>query len=525
MRHEVRILLLLFMAGCAAPRETPDWSDCPRLAATSADRWPLPAERPLELTFTRPVRTDQDAGVFLVPQEDGGPCNPACPVPCAAGRCFLSAVDATFLADATGGELSASRRRKTEELVVEAAAAGWRVRPRWGALRPSWRYDLVLTPKVRDDRGLPLLDPEGRAAAFAVPFETARADDLEAVITQLAPTPGARVPQNLAFIALRLSGTGGEAAGTFVLMTEDRRVLELAATTLPAACVGAPPGASCLALWIPETLAPDTVHELRIVRRVRLSDGRYLLPWSRLASFRTGELDWLYPPRWEPEAPEEVTGCVHLGGTLVGEGLVWLEADGAPVCGATLVRFGRAELGVRGATDMVARVRVLGLDGTVLAEEPVAVPAVSGEAHPVAIVRVHPNPVGPEPAQEFLELENVSGAPVELEGWELTDDPEKAGDLLPAFTLEPGARVRVAGKGHDPFFAGEPPAEGDVLVLASSLANAGLGNGGEPLYLFDAFGYLVSRYGGWIDTGKAPGLSVRRAAPTACDVPANWELR
>jgi len=525
MRHERWIPLLIVLVGCAAPRESPDWSDCPRLTATSVDRWPLPAERPLELTFTRPVRPDGDEGVFLVPQQDGGSCNPACPVPCAAGRCFLSEVDAAFLDDATGGDLSATRRRATEALVVEADGESWRVRPRWGALRPSWRYDLVLSPRVRDDRGLPLLDPEGRAAAFVVPFETARADDLEAVVTLLAPAPGARVPQNLAFLALRLSGSGGEAAGTFVLETADRRVLELTATTLPAACVGAPPGARCLALWIPETLAPDTVHELRVVRRVRLSDGRYLLPWSRPVRFRTGELDWLYPPRWEPEAPIGVTGCVHLGGTLTGEGLVWLEADGAPVCQATRVRFGRTELGFRGTQDAVVRVRVLGLDGTVLVGEPIAVAADDDEAHPVAIVRVHPNPVGPEPAQEFLELENVSASPVELEGWELTDDPEKVGDLLPAFTLLPGARVRVAGKGHDPAFPGEPPADGDVLVLGSSLANAGLGNGGEPLYLFDSFGWLVSRYGGWIDTGEAPGLSVRRAAPTACDVPASWELR
>ena len=128
-------------------------------------------------------------------------------------------------------------------------------------------------------------------------------------------------------------------------------------------------------------------------------------------------------------------------------------------------------------------------------------------------------------SQEFVELVNVTRTPVELEGWELTDSLEKPGDLLPPYRLEPGARVRIAGKNYDPDSEVDPPLEGELVVLESSLANAGLGNGGEPLYLFDAFGQLVSRYGGWVDTGDAPGMSVRRTAPAACDVPTSWKLR
>jgi hypothetical protein len=217
-----------------------------------------------------------------------------------------------------------------------------------------------------------------------------------------------------------------------------------------------------------------------------------------------------------------VTGCVHIAGRVEGEALVWLEANGEPVAPAARARFTRAELAARRQD---VRMRGLGLEGTPFGGPPHELEPGELEAHPVAIVRVHPNPVGPEPAQEFLELQNLSGLPVELEGWELTDSPEKAGDLLPAFRLALGARVRVAGKNYDPAFPGEPPAEGDLIVLDSSLANAGLGNGGEPLYLYDVYGDLVSRYGGWINTSGAPGVSVRRITAGACDVSTSWELR
>jgi len=524
------VLIILFaLAGirCESARNTPDWSDCPRLVSHSVQKYPLPAERPLELTFDHPVFPQEGAGegvgVFLVPQTDAGPCNPACPTECFADRCFLSEVDAAFLEDATGGDLSVSRAQKSLDLKIEIDGAVWKLTPKRGSLTPSWRYDLVLSPGIRDLRGLPLLDADGRASAFSLTFATAPADDLPAAVEWIAPRSAARgVPQNLTFLALKIQGEGASAPGTFILETKDKQVLELTATPFEAGCVGAPPGTECLLLWIPSMLTPDTSYELRTIRRLRLSGGRYLLPWGRLGSFATGELSWLYPPRWEEGAPSEVTGCVHLSGTLEGEALLWLEAGGAAVSPAAFVRYDGAELAARASG---LRVRGLGLEGTPFMGRLQDLEPGDASWFPVVIARVHPNPVGPEPAQEFVELVNVSDGDVELEGWELTDSLEKPGDLLPPFRLAAGGLVRVAGKNYDPGSEVDPPPEGDLIVLDSSLANAGLGNGGEPLYLFDAFGMLVSRYGGWIDTGDDPGLSVRRTTLYACDVATSWILR
>jgi hypothetical protein len=534
MRAIIVILFLWSCVACERRQGLPDWSDCPRLVSFGADRYPLPAEQPVELTFDRPVvaqdQGGEDVGVYLVPQRDTGACNPLCPVACHEGRCFLSEVDEAFLDDATGGNLSITRRKKTLAVRIEGGGATWSVRPLWGSLTPAWRYDLVLSPRVRDEAGLPLVGPDGGIGAFTLPFSTARADDLEAPVTWLAPSVSARnVPQNLAFLAVKIEGAGGGEPGIFILESEDRVVQELTATPFPAGCLGEAPGVECLLLWMPGTLAPDTTYELRSIRRVRLSGGRYLLPWGRLGTFRTGEMAWLYPPRWEESAVQEVTGCLHLSGALEGQALLWLEADGAPVAPSLFVRFSSAELAVRldGGSEPAPglRVRGIGLDGSPLTGSRHDYEIMDPTGLSVVITRLHPNPVGPEPAQEFIELENRSDMPVELEGFELTDSLDKPGDLLPAFALEPGARVRIAGKNHDPGADGEPPLEGDLIVLESSLANAGLANGGEPLYLLDDLGWLVSRYGGWIDTGDAPGLSVVRRSAQACDVATSWVLR
>ena len=96
---------------------------------------------------------------------------------------------------------------------------------------------------------------------------------------------------------------------------------------------------------------------------------------------------------------------------------------------------------------------------------------------------------------------------------------------MPPYILAPGARVRVAGKGYTCDLPNEPPCDVDVVVLGSSLATGGLSNAGEPLYLFDTWGRMVSRYGGWVNSTQVPGVSVWRVSPRACDISANWILQ
>jgi hypothetical protein len=108
---------------------------------------------------------------------------------------------------------------------------------------------------------------------------------------------------------------------------------------------------------------------------------------------------------------------------------------------------------------------------------------------PVHLVESFPNPRGPEPAQEYVELLNVSAVPVSLAGFRLTDDAHRLGDALPAEAVAPPhGRALLVPSSYDetsPHDAA-PPWGATLIRLDASLANAGLSNSGEPLYLLDA---------------------------------------
>lgn len=79
---------------------------------------------------------------------------------------------------------------------------------------------------------------------------------------------------------------------------------------------------------------------------------------------------------------------------------------------------------------------------------------------------------------DWIELENVSDAPLELAGYQLSDREDKAGFVFPAVTLSPGECLLVyASKGAD--CPGE--LHGDFALSA-----------GETVYLRNASGYLLS---------------------------------
>ncbi len=133
------------------------------------------------------------------------------------------------------------------------------------------------------------------------------------------------------------------------------------------------------------------------------------------------------------------------------------------------------------------------------------------------------DPVGQEPSQEFVEIYNPGPGPVDLGMYRLSDedpsgavDPTALGDALPAGTvLRPGALAILVPmsfslSGPDP----SPVEDCEIVRLDSSLGRSGLRNsGGEPVYLIDASGLVVSHYPNTLGT-VTQGESVQRIAPT-----------
>lgn len=133
----------------------------------------------------------------------------------------------------------------------------------------------------------------------------------------------------------------------------------------------------------------------------------------------------------------------------------------------------------------------------------------------VALTEVLANPVGPEPAQEFVELANLGAEPADLSGWSLSD--ESGGAALPAgTTLAPGEVALLVADSYDPDAPGEPPAALDARIvrLGRSLGVQGLRNSGEAVFLLDPAGSVVSTYPNRIGA-FADGVSVVRSPPRA----------
>jgi hypothetical protein len=129
------------------------------------------------------------------------------------------------------------------------------------------------------------------------------------------------------------------------------------------------------------------------------------------------------------------------------------------------------------------------------------------------------NPIGPEPAEEWVELVNDGSVAADLKGFVLVDlggeTPLPAAFLAPhAYALLVGADY-VANDGFDPL-----PAGGTLLLQVPRVGKSGLSNDGEPLTLRDASGAIVSTF----PAAPKPksGLSVSRVAPSAPDVPASF---
>ncbi len=127
---------------------------------------------------------------------------------------------------------------------------------------------------------------------------------------------------------------------------------------------------------------------------------------------------------------------------------------------------------------------------------------------------VYANPIGPEPAQEWVEIVNDGSAPGDLAGLVFEDIGGEA--ELPSRIIEPG---RFALLVNEAFSAdGEydvAPAPGTALVRLASVGKNGLSNAGEPMKLTASDGGVLSRFPP-VPKPKA-GESVARRTPDASD--------
>jgi hypothetical protein len=134
----------------------------------------------------------------------------------------------------------------------------------------------------------------------------------------------------------------------------------------------------------------------------------------------------------------------------------------------------------------------------------------------VVLTEVLADPLGPEPAQEFVEIVNFGEADVDLSGWMIDDNGDANGDTLPPGTaLGPGEVAMLVSPEYDVLGVEDPSPAATVrtITLDSSIGSNGLKNAeAESLELYDASGQVVSRYDGALGPPRE-GISVVRRAP------------
>ncbi|MBU1220305.1 hypothetical protein KKF34_03950 [Myxococcota bacterium] len=458
-------------------------------------------------------------GVFLLEMVDSGICNPLCPGICKNNRCFRSQIDEDFYNDAKDGELSSQRKLMTIPVTIEPMDKNLFIKPQSGTLRPDSIYEILLTSSLRNNHGYPVKDTFGDSVPFSLPFQTEKEDIETAQLVSVWPENGARnIPQNTAWILIESPSlsSGSIKSGDLYLESTSGETMELAPDTKIVSC-----GSKCLMLWLEDILDSDTEYYIKSRYNIFLPDGKLIPSWDRIGAFKTGNLLWSWDPQFTDVQMSGVTGCTHFNSSVNSDVLMWIKNEEGFSSPVSVFNRGEIEIGTRD----IGRIEIyyIGVNGVSgkLGRFDVEV---EDEWNPtLAITELYPNAFGPEPAMEYIAVKNISFNDLNLQGFRITDDLEKTGEILPDFILLGGDTVYIVGENYD--FMSEEAAclEGkDIIITEGSLLSSGMTNSGETVWLIDPDENIISRYGGWIDVSNTPGAVVMRIDPHGCDVRDRW---
>jgi hypothetical protein len=132
----------------------------------------------------------------------------------------------------------------------------------------------------------------------------------------------------------------------------------------------------------------------------------------------------------------------------------------------------------------------------------------------VAINEVLAWPLGPRPAQEWVEIVNDGPGPVDLGGYVLVVDGTAT--PLPPGVLPPGGFALIVNEAFSAEDGLDPsPAPGTLILNVPKLGKSGLREAGEPFTLLDGAGASVSSFPA--APGPKKGWSVDRRSPWSPD--------
>jgi hypothetical protein len=234
--------------------------------------------------------------------------------------------------------------------------------------------------------------------------------------------------------------------------------------------------------------------------------------------FRVVERACIQPARW----PRCGRASVYAMTTPIPGSAIYYTTNGADprvmFSGAISNAAGRLRRPITLGQSTVIRARAL-LNGTNWSAINEATFEVARAGIPLRITEVHYNPAD-SPAYEFIELQNIGGAAVDLSG--MMFDGINYTFLLGS-SLAPGARLVLASDIDPRAFTNRYPG---VAVFGNFGGN--LNNGGERIALLDRFGNIITSVdyrdgGGWPIAADGRGSSLEVIDPAGDpDDAANW---
>lgn len=363
------------------------------------------------------------------------------------------------------------------------------------ALAAETLHTLIVSSAVRDKSGHEL------PAAYVAAFTTGDIANGAPELQLRYPSPGfAELPRNVAQVIVGFSEPVQGVASDSIVIDGVPSHVEAATAWCDA----------CWAVVLEQWLEADATYSLVAKETIHDDDGETVFAGAPVTFGVTDQID---------EAPP-VLGNATVGQSGSCAVARWISDE--PATSAMLEMFLPTfvvvhEVGME-LPPATYEVTMVSQDWAALVGElgPIEVQVVSLPA--LVINEVMANPLGPEPAQEWVELANLSGAAVDLTGWTIADS--SGSDALPSVVLESDEVALIVSNSFQALEGSDPPPHpaARLITLESSIGESGMRNTGEAIYLHDTLEQVVSSYGGYLDTGS--GRSAMRAG--TCDVAASW---
>lgn len=391
--------------------------------------------------------------------------------------------------------------------------------------RESRGTKIVLTPMSPADAGehlLVVIAPwlksaahvalDGDVRTYPIHISTQAGDG--AVLVESWPADGTSdVPLTLPFAALRFDGELSNIQEGITLSTQGGTHVDTIRRETACNEIGFQHGV-CVVLQPTNELVPGATYALAIGDALRDGTGAPFEPaqiqFSAARDRDTVPLHFAPPPC----AIDESSG--PLGCLLVddAQAILRTRASGPARAWLTLGMLRDNVVSTRGdmelrlfplppAAFVNAELRFVDLGG---ASQSASLPfTTTAPLASLSITEIRPDPVGPEPQQEYVEVLNYGDVGVDMLGFSLSDRADSLGDVITSSQrVAPHSYVLLV---PDSFNAEstedtQVPPGVPLIRIGTSIGSAGITNRGEPLYLRDESMRRIS---------AAPALAVSRA--------------